>query len=272
MADILLLKFTQNKELGRTLLNTGGRQLLEATGDRKWAVGFDISSKGLTQKEWCGGDLLGQLLENTREAIKLSYGPISPKRLSLNNSSPSEDVSMMPISEDECQDDEEEHEGDDDVYEECLQLEDNLVNVDGKSTPSSNLDVPSLLGSPTRDESHLAVQPSPNKSHSTHKPPDSTGSPSTRGPGSSTDSLTVSASKSHVSGTRKPRNPFRSASQTNVKTRHASSTVLDQQFNISGQKSTVINQQFNSSEQHFSPLPTEKRHTRSKIKSRSQAK
>lgn len=259
MADILLLKFTQNKELGRALLNTGDRQLHEATGDRKWAVGYDISSKGLTQNEWRGGDLLGQLLENTREAIKTNYGPISPRPLLSNpaHSLSLEDPSTIPISDDEAEDEASD-------YEECLQPDGILEHMDGGQTPLSNLDIPApLSGTPSKHTSRSAEQSNINQSDSNnmHR---LTGSPTSTYSKSDDVSPALTVRK-------KPRNPFRSFSQTTVKTRFSTSDVLDQQFNISSQPPSVVNQQFGSSRRQ-SLLPSDKRHTRSKNKSRLQAK
>lgn len=61
MSDILLAKFTQNKGIGKILIDSAGKQLHEATSDRKWAVGTDLSSKALRSEDWNGSDVLGQL-------------------------------------------------------------------------------------------------------------------------------------------------------------------------------------------------------------------
>lgn len=65
MSDILLAKFTQNKSLGKLLIDSAGKQLHEAIADRKWAVGTDLSSKTLRSADWKGNGPLGQLLEAT---------------------------------------------------------------------------------------------------------------------------------------------------------------------------------------------------------------
>lgn len=235
MAEILLLKFTQNRDLGQTLLKTGERQLHEATGDRKWAVGFDISSKGLTDKEWPGGDLLGQLLENTREAIKGSAGPVSPLRSNttdLDLLTSSEDFSMIPIPVDECHEEENEDEDDggDEVYEECVQMEDNLEV--SPPSPSSKAD----LSSP----SSLPAQPTTTQSKST------TGLGLTESP--SIQTLSSDVEPSPELSKKKRRNPFRPSAQTKVKSLPATSEVFDQQFNISGRRQRATSQQLSSTD------------------------
>lgn len=74
MAELLMAKFSKNADMARFLLGTGEKQLHEATTDRKWAIGCSLSSRALSMEEWKGNDLLGQLLENTREALRVTLG------------------------------------------------------------------------------------------------------------------------------------------------------------------------------------------------------
>lgn len=70
MSEILLYKFTQHPDLSDLLINTGQPRLHEATVDKKWATGSDLSSKATNNGLWSGNDCLGQLLlEGVREAI-----------------------------------------------------------------------------------------------------------------------------------------------------------------------------------------------------------
>lgn len=69
MAELLMAKFSQNGDLAKILLDTGEKQLHEATSDRKWAIGCALSSRALSTEEWKGRDILGQLLESTRDAL-----------------------------------------------------------------------------------------------------------------------------------------------------------------------------------------------------------
>lgn len=63
-------KFTQNAELGRKLLGTGGATLAEASGrDRVWGIGFREDEAMGRRGEW-GLNLLGKALMEVREEMR----------------------------------------------------------------------------------------------------------------------------------------------------------------------------------------------------------
>lgn len=130
MAELLMAKFSQNGDLAKVLLQTGEKQLHEATTDRIWAIGCGLSSRALTNEEWKGKDLLGQLLENTREAIRSALGP---NLVASQEGSPD---AFLPLSDDE----------DDvsDCYEEC---EGDGVNVGYDQTPLLSASAPLIAQS-----------------------------------------------------------------------------------------------------------------------------
>lgn len=70
------LKFTQNKELGRLLKETGGRELVEASPmDRIWGIGFakvNAEKERLQGRKKWGMNLLGKALMIVREELVLS--------------------------------------------------------------------------------------------------------------------------------------------------------------------------------------------------------
>lgn len=72
MLSVLRKKFAQNEEAGRFLEETTGFHLHEASTDLTWATGVDLSSKSLLSGDWRGIDKLGQLLEQTRELLKVN--------------------------------------------------------------------------------------------------------------------------------------------------------------------------------------------------------
>lgn len=64
------LKFSQNEELGRVLLGTGERGLVETSpNDRLWGVGFNSDDAEGREGEW-GENKLGKALERVRERLK----------------------------------------------------------------------------------------------------------------------------------------------------------------------------------------------------------
>lgn len=64
------LKFSQNPELRRGLLETGVRELVEAArSDRVWGVGFNERDAEGRRGEW-GLNLLGKCLERVRNRIR----------------------------------------------------------------------------------------------------------------------------------------------------------------------------------------------------------
>lgn len=260
MADILMLKFTQNKDLGKKLIKTGQSQLHEATGNRKWAVGFDISSKGLTEKEWRGGDLLGQLLESTREAIKAMYDvPPTATTMPVSTLSHHEqegiDYSTIPLPTDG-----DEEEASD--YEECEPEIDNNHNTSptlaedhstNPSIPPNNPQVQSSLGSD--DQTTTGSSPRVSAPSNAH----------------------VSPRQVEVAGVtqRKPRNPFRPAQQKSPRGQfsrldRASSDSTAQYYNSSPLQQRQLDQNFDISGQQFSSRESAKRSTRRANRSRSQ--
>jgi len=64
------LKFSQNEDLKKKLLNTGNKTLVEASKwDKIWEIG--ISKKdALAGKKWKGMNLLGKTLMNVRNNLK----------------------------------------------------------------------------------------------------------------------------------------------------------------------------------------------------------
>lgn len=64
------LKFTQNPKLKRRLLDTGTRELVEASPrDRIWGVGFGAKNAEKNRAKW-GANLLGKALMEVRERIR----------------------------------------------------------------------------------------------------------------------------------------------------------------------------------------------------------
>lgn len=68
-----LLKFSQNEKLGRRLLNTGSRVLVEASPrDRIWGVGLRVDEAEGREAEW-GENRLGRALMRVRERLRGDY-------------------------------------------------------------------------------------------------------------------------------------------------------------------------------------------------------
>ncbi|CAZ81184.1 unnamed protein product [Tuber melanosporum] len=65
----LMLKFGQNEELRRLLLDTGDRELVYASGTRDWGVGFAPTDAGKSRDSW-GLNLLGQALMDVRRRLR----------------------------------------------------------------------------------------------------------------------------------------------------------------------------------------------------------
>lgn len=64
------LKFTQDPGLKTLLLDTGSRELVEASPrDRIWGVGFGAKNAGKRRADW-GLNLLGKALMEVRESIR----------------------------------------------------------------------------------------------------------------------------------------------------------------------------------------------------------
>lgn len=66
-----LAKFRQHEDICQILLDTRGKELVEAApNDRIWGVGLDEHSPAIKHRKlWLGLNLLGQLLEEVREII-----------------------------------------------------------------------------------------------------------------------------------------------------------------------------------------------------------
>lgn len=215
MLEILMAKFTQNTGLGQLLISTSGSQLHEATSDKKWAVGTDLSSKALTNEEWKGGDLLGQLLEATRDHLIAKLGGdngVYPSD-TTQSGDPYNDQ-HTPLSDDDASD----------CFEECLQ--------DEREELESS---PSLPSSPSHQSQELPTE-------------QQASDPTPSQQGDKSQPITeIAQSKSALNINSQPatplaprgnsRNPFRSQSRSNlatpVQTSEPSSSVQDISQNVS---------------------------------------
>jgi len=67
-----LAKFTQYEDLREQLMETGDRELVEASPyDRIWGIGMDVDHPDLENKaEWNGLNWLGEAITRVRETIK----------------------------------------------------------------------------------------------------------------------------------------------------------------------------------------------------------
>ena len=63
-------KFEQNPELLRMLLDTGDRELVEATPNRLWGCGATLSSNLLRRHEWPGENRQGKILMTVRKELR----------------------------------------------------------------------------------------------------------------------------------------------------------------------------------------------------------
>ena len=64
----ILVKFQQNEELAKLLLNTGMLKLAEASKDTDWGIGLSLhDERSLYIKSWYGQGLLGKILEVRRQ-------------------------------------------------------------------------------------------------------------------------------------------------------------------------------------------------------------
>ncbi|KAF9631845.1 DUF1768-domain-containing protein [Lasiodiplodia theobromae] len=65
------MKFTQNENLKKLLLDTGERELVEASRfDRVWGIGYSAANALYVEKEEWGQNLLGKALMRVRERIR----------------------------------------------------------------------------------------------------------------------------------------------------------------------------------------------------------
>lgn len=63
-------KFKQNEKLGKILLGTGDKQLVETSpNDRLWGVGFNSDEAEGNEDQW-GENRLGKALERARERLR----------------------------------------------------------------------------------------------------------------------------------------------------------------------------------------------------------
>ena len=65
-------KFTQNEKLKKALMDTGDKELVEASPfDKIWGIGLDEEAARKTDsKNWPGENLLGKILTKLREDLK----------------------------------------------------------------------------------------------------------------------------------------------------------------------------------------------------------
>ena len=70
MLEILKLKFSAIEFCKEFLLSSGTKKLFEGTGDRRWGCGIPISKYWLITPKCPGKNILGQLLETTRDDIQ----------------------------------------------------------------------------------------------------------------------------------------------------------------------------------------------------------
>lgn len=143
MSKILSEKFKQNDKLCALLIDTGSKQLHEASNDSKWAMGAELSSKAVAAGTWNGSDLMGRLLEGVRASItgddQLNDDDIPP--LEGDDDQVVDDYSPMP-------DEEEDHTSNPDLTGTSV-----LINT---STPSrSPLAVPSQPTPPRVDNQSI---------------------------------------------------------------------------------------------------------------------
>lgn len=70
MVAATLAKYLQNPHLKRQLLDTGDRLIVEASPNRVWGIGVDISSQFLEHRRfWKGDNLLGRVIMTVREML-----------------------------------------------------------------------------------------------------------------------------------------------------------------------------------------------------------
>lgn len=104
MAEIVYLKFSQNANLRRILLETGDKALHEATNNEFWAIGAELSSKALENRAWEGLDMLGNILVELRQNLSVEYPTLSPSPPTgecINDDHSIEETDMRPLSDDE---------------------------------------------------------------------------------------------------------------------------------------------------------------------------
>jgi ribA/ribD-fused uncharacterized protein len=72
MYEVNKLKFTQNPELFKQLIDTGNTLIVEASPfDKIWGIGMDENHKNVENKSlWLGTNWLGEVLTQLREDLK----------------------------------------------------------------------------------------------------------------------------------------------------------------------------------------------------------
>jgi len=72
MLDACFAKFHQNARLGRLLLATGDKELVEASPyDKVWGIGLAPNNPdALNRTKWKGSNLLGQVLMDVRTLLR----------------------------------------------------------------------------------------------------------------------------------------------------------------------------------------------------------
>lgn len=107
MKAIIRRKFQQNQGLADQLINTGDKQLHEATSDPKWGTGAELASKALSETTWSGQDLLGSLLEQVREElVKGNTHRKLETSVRVNELDQSQDDDLLPMRMAEVEGDE----------------------------------------------------------------------------------------------------------------------------------------------------------------------
>lgn len=76
MCEACYNKFTQNPKLGRELLQTGDKILVEASPyDKVWGIGLgELDPNAEDESKWRGQNLLGQALMQVRDEIRSEGG------------------------------------------------------------------------------------------------------------------------------------------------------------------------------------------------------
>lgn len=73
MVRIVNAKFRQNIDLGRKLILTGSKRLVEATMDRYWGAFATPNAKSIANKTWKGANRLGLILMDLRAELRREH-------------------------------------------------------------------------------------------------------------------------------------------------------------------------------------------------------
>lgn len=76
MVRILNAKFRQNPSLGRKLILTGNKRLVEATMDKYWGAFATPNAKSILKKTWKGANRLGLILMDLRADLRREHPEI----------------------------------------------------------------------------------------------------------------------------------------------------------------------------------------------------